>query len=150
MVWCGNFLWYYRIILFEENVTGTSYLKMLEDYVWRQVKQKRIYFQQNRASAHYFLQVRKWLDKKFPNRWIDRRGSIELPTRSPDLTPPDFFLWGYLKSIIYRDKPSTLTELRNRIATACAEIDNIMCDHVCKSVVKRFERCRDAGGAQQF
>ena len=151
MVWCG--ITSSGIIgpyFFEENVTGISYLKMLQDYVWPQVKQKRMYFQQDGAPAHYSLQVREWLDKKFPNRWIGRRGPIEWPARSPDLTPPDFFLWGYLKNIIYKDKPSNPTELRNRIATACAEIDNIMCDHVCKSVVKRFERCRDAGGAQQF
>lgn len=151
MVWCGitpsGIIGPY---FFEENVNGPSYLKMLEDYLWPRVKHKGMYFQQDGAPAHYSLQVREWLDKKFPNRWIGRRGPIEWPARSPDLSPPDFFLWGYLKNIVYKDRPSNLTELRNRIATACAEIDNSMCDHVCKSVEKRFERCRDAGGAQQF
>ena len=151
MVWCGitpsGIIGPY---FFEENVNGPSYLKMLEDYLWPRVKHKGMYFQQDGAPAHYSLQVREWLDKKFPNRWIGRRGPIEWPARSPDLSPPDFFLWGYLKNIVYKDRPSNLTELRNRIATACAEIDTSMCDHVCKSVEKRFERCRDAGGAQQF
>lgn len=109
-----------------------------------------MYFQQDGAPAHYSLEVRAWLDQKFANRWIGRRGSIEWPARSPDLTPPDFFLWGYLKNIIYKVSPSTIAELRRLIASACAKIDNSMCDHVCKSLKNRFERCRDAGGAQQF
>ena len=102
MVWCGitpsGIIGPY---FFEGNVTGTSYLSMLEEYVWPQVKHKGMYFQQDGAPAHYSLKVREWLDKKFPNRWIGRRGPIEWPARSPDLTPPDFFLWGYLKNIIY-------------------------------------------------
>lgn len=36
-----------------------------------------------------------YLDKTFPNRWIERRGPIEWPTRSPDLTPLDYFLWDH-------------------------------------------------------
>ncbi|KAL1506305.1 hypothetical protein ABEB36_005694 [Hypothenemus hampei] len=30
--------------------------------------------------------VRKWLYHEFPNKWIRRRGSIEWPARSPDLS----------------------------------------------------------------
>jgi hypothetical protein len=41
-------------------------------------------------------------------RWIVRRGSIELPARSPNLSPLDFFLWGHLKNKIYKEKPQNL------------------------------------------
>jgi hypothetical protein len=37
-------------------------------------------------------------------RWIGRGGSITWPPRSPDLTPLDFFLWGYAKNIVYQVK----------------------------------------------
>jgi hypothetical protein len=37
------------------------------------------------------------------------------PPRSPDLTPPDFFLWGHLKGHAYMNKPYTLDELRENI-----------------------------------
>ena len=60
MVWCG--ITSSGIIgpyFFEGNVTGTSYLRMLEDYVWPRVKHKRMYFQQDGAPAHYSLQVRE-------------------------------------------------------------------------------------------
>jgi transposase len=149
MVWCG--ITSYGIIgpyFFDGLVTGESYLQMLQEFLWPQVKQRRLIFQQDGAPAHYSLQVRKWLDQKFPDRWIGRRGPIECPARSPDLTPPDFFLWGYLKNIVYRDRPSTLDELRDRIEQACAEIPENMCDRVCKSMVDRLKRCREAEGKQ--
>ena len=34
----------------------------------------------------------------------------------PDLTPPDFFLWGYLKDRIYSNlRPRTLDQLKDNI-----------------------------------
>jgi len=53
--------------------------------------------------------------KVFQDRWIGRRGHIEWPPRSPDLTSLDFFLWGYLKSKVYVTKPQDLDDLRGRI-----------------------------------
>ena len=35
------------------------------------------------------------------------RGSQEWLDRSPDLTPVDFFLWGWLKEHAYSTKPRT-------------------------------------------
>jgi hypothetical protein len=51
-----------------------------------------------------------------------RRGAIEWPSLSPDLTPLDFFLWGYLKSKVYFNRPNNLDELRQRIR---AEVEHI-------------------------
>lgn len=50
-----------------------------------------IWFQQDGAPPHYGVEVRHYLDEIFPNKWIGRRGAIEWPPRSPDLTPLDFF-----------------------------------------------------------
>ena len=36
-------------------------------------------------------------------------------TQSPDLSPPDFFLWGYLKDRVYQEKPRTLADLKKKI-----------------------------------
>ena len=58
--------------------------------------QTELYFMQDGAPAHYATTVRAWLDVNFENRWIGRRGPIEWPARSPDLTVADFFLWGYV------------------------------------------------------
>jgi transposase len=135
------------IYFFDGSVTGESYLEMLQTYVWPKVRQRRLYFQQDGAPSHYSLVVREWLDQKFPDHWIGRRGPIEWPARSPDLTPPDFFLWGYLKNIVYMDKPSTLAELRSRIEQACAELQPSMCNKACKSVADRLKLCITAEGA---
>ncbi|EZA55617.1 hypothetical protein X777_04243, partial [Ooceraea biroi] len=54
--------------------------------------------------------VRECLNKAFPNKWIERRGSIEWPPRSPDLTPLDYFFWGYFKSKVRSTKPRNLNE----------------------------------------
>ncbi|GFW47015.1 hypothetical protein TNCV_3486271 [Trichonephila clavipes] len=36
---------------------------------------------------------------------ISRFGPVNWPPRSCDLTPLDYFLWGYLKALVYADKP---------------------------------------------
>ena len=77
--------------------------------------QNDILFQQDGAPAHYGREVVNDLNHEFPGRWIDRRGSIEWPPRSPDLNPLDFFLWGYLKWKVYKDRPRDLEEIKWRI-----------------------------------
>ena len=50
-----------------------------------------LFFQQDAAPPHYALKVRHYLNKVFPQQWFGRRGSIERPPRSLNLTPTDFF-----------------------------------------------------------
>ena len=63
------------------------------------------------------------LDHHFPRRWLGRRGPIEWPARSPDLTPPDFSLWGVIKDLVYAKKPRTLQDLRHTIEQNFMTID---------------------------
>ena len=37
------------------------------------------------------------------------------PPRSPDLTPPDFYLWGAMKNKIYCRNPRTINELKETV-----------------------------------
>ena len=86
---------------FEGTVTADAYLTMLQTFFWpRAQNHQDFYFQQDGAPPHYGLKVREWLDTNFEGKWIGRRGPIEWPARSPDLTPPDFFLWGVIKSLL--------------------------------------------------
>jgi hypothetical protein len=55
------------------------------------------------------------LNRMFPARVISWRGNIEWPARSPDLNTCDFFLWGYLKSKVYKKKPRTTEDLKQNI-----------------------------------
>jgi hypothetical protein len=61
-----------------------------------------VHFQQDGGSPRYRRDVRSCLDEILPGQWIDRRCSVKYPTRSPDLTPLDFYFWGSLKDVVYR------------------------------------------------
>jgi hypothetical protein len=55
-------------------------------------------------------------------RWISRCGPLAWPPLSPDLTPLDFFLWSYVKNIIYQVKVNDLQNLKARIRDAMATV----------------------------
>ena len=95
-VWCG--LTKKEIIgpyFFEHNVDSQSYQTMLKTFFIPQLKSRRIYkktiFQQDRASAHWSLSVRAFLNQTFLKRWIGRDGPIQWAARSPDLSPLEYF-----------------------------------------------------------
>ena len=55
------------------------------------------------------------------SKWLS--GCWQLPPRSPDATPCDFFLWGYVKDQIYVPPlPASIPELKVRIRTAIETI----------------------------
>ena len=53
---------------------------------------------------------------------MGRRGPYEWPSRSPNLTSCDFFLWGWLKEQVYSTKRTTLDELEGRIREVMSSI----------------------------
>ena len=68
IVWCGlssNGL--LSPYFFDETVTDSTYRQILVDYAWPQLQAKRLYFQDDRAAAHYAVIVCEWLDEKFPD-----------------------------------------------------------------------------------
>ena len=52
--------------------------------------------------THLALAVRGHRDQRFEQKWIDRDLPIGWPARSPDLTMQVYFLWGQMKSLIYK------------------------------------------------
>ena len=77
--------------------------------------QSLIIFQQDGAPPHWGLAVCQFLNDTFPETWIERDDSIQWPPRSPDITPSDFFLWGYVKDIVYRTKVRDVSDLQQRM-----------------------------------
>lgn len=134
---------------FEGTVTGQNYLQMLKTFFIRKIKARdKYHFMQDGAPPHYAKDVRSWLDNKFPERWIGRRGPIDWPPRSPDMTPLDFYLWGYLKHVIYGKEAKNLEELKENIINAFAEVQIENIQKACRSVLDRCSRCLDAEGRQ--
>lgn len=84
---------------------------------------------QDGAAPHVGRNVRRYLQNQFGNRIIGRlfpddvRGAWPWPARCPDLTPCDFWLWGYLKQKVYLNQNhATLDDLKDSIRRAVAEI----------------------------
>ena len=79
-------------------------------------------FQHDGAPPHNSIIVRNYLDTEFPGKWIGCGGPKEWPPRSPDLSPLDFFLWGYLKRTVYACRPKNIEELKASITNQCRTI----------------------------
>ena len=71
----------------------------------------------------------------------------EWPPRSPDLTPLDFFVWGYLKSKVFLTQPANLADLHQRIRMKAAQIPQDMIIRAMRDMRRRAEICiRNNGG----
>ncbi|GFX56182.1 DUF4817 domain-containing protein [Trichonephila clavipes] len=78
-----------------------------------------LWFQQDGATWHTARATIDLLKDTFGDRLISRFGPVNWPPRSCDLTPLDYFLWGYAKSFVYADKPQTLDHLEDNIRRVC-------------------------------
>ncbi|GFU70875.1 uncharacterized protein TNCV_1005551 [Trichonephila clavipes] len=83
---------------------------------------QELWFQQDGATCHTARATISLLKDTFGDRLISRFGPVNWPTRSCDLTPLDFFLWSYVKSLVYADKPQTLDHLEDNIRRVIADI----------------------------
>ena len=85
-------------------------------------------------------------------RWIGRTGTTDLalhcrPPRSPDMTPCDFFLWGYVKERVYVPPlPADLVELTNRITAAVKSMTEDTLRRIWDEFSYRVDVVRAAGG----
>lgn len=77
------------------------------------------------APPHYAVVVHEVLNEELPHRWISRRGPVEWPPRSTDLTPMDFFFWGVSKDKVFSRQPSTVDNMMRFIRETCQEIDDV-------------------------
>jgi hypothetical protein len=119
---------------FEEDdvtvtVTSDRYCAMLEnllrpklDDLFDEHGAEHLWFQQDGATAHTSCRSLGILREMFPGHVAFLRGDIRWPPRSPDLTPCDFFLWGYLKAQVYQHRSKTLESLEEAITQEVAAI----------------------------
>ena len=79
-----------------------------------------IWFQDD-ATCHKANETIQLLHETFPGRVLSRFVK-NWPSRLCDLTPLDFFLWGYLKSKVYVNNPTTTCALQKEIKRCINEI----------------------------
>jgi hypothetical protein len=97
----------------------------------------RLLFQQDGAPAHFSRTAREELTLQFGEHWIGRGGPIPWRARSHDLTPPDFFLWGAIKERVFRERPTTIDNMRERLIAAFPEFNDL---NVAATVQANFKR----------
>lgn len=152
-VWCGlhgdNLI---GPIFLPEKMNAVSYLTMLQEVLPPYLDSlslsavSRTIFQQDGAPPHTAKRVTTWLDETFPLQWIGLKGPFSWPPRSPDLTPLDTFLWGYLKRKVYEPKPYTIEDLKQNITSACRAIPKTTLQSVQSNIMRRIDMCHRKEG----
>lgn len=107
------------------TVNGERYRNMIDNFLTPELDALglvNMWFQQDGAPLHTANVTMELLRDLFPQQIISINGDVDWPPRSPDLTAPDFFLWGYLKSNVYANKPETLEQLKQNIRDEINEI----------------------------
>ena len=78
---------------------------------------------------------------------IGRGGPIPWSPRSPDLSPLDFFLWGYIKNIVYAEKIRNVQHLQDRITSATETLTRDMIQKTWHEIEFRLDVSRTTNGA---
>ncbi|GFW58547.1 transposable element Tc3 transposase [Trichonephila clavipes] len=130
-VWCA---------LWAGGIIGPYFFKNDEGH-------KELWFQQDGATCHTARTTIDLLKDTFGDRLISRFGPVNWPPRSCDLTPLDYFLWGYVKSLVYADKPQTLDHLEDNIRRVIADIRPQMLENVIENWTSRLDYIRASGSS---
>lgn len=160
-VWCG--ILNHQIIgpiFYEGSLTGERYLQFLtqEIEVLLEMLPIRQYFQiiwhQDGAPPHNVRPVVHFLNNRYET-WIGRQGTIQWPPNSPDLTPLDAFLWGYLKNKVYAQRSANIEELSARISYYINDLNRnnaIFISNAINKLENDYRECinRNGGHIQQF
>ncbi|GFW54145.1 DDE_3 domain-containing protein [Trichonephila clavipes] len=107
---------------------------------------QELWFQQDGATCHTARATIDLLKDTFGDRLISRFGPVNWPPRSCDLTPLDYFLWGYVKSLVYAEKPQTLDHLEDNIRRVIADIRPQMLEKVIENSTSRLDYIRASRG----
>lgn len=105
------------------------------------------WFQQDGAPAHNSRAVREYLTDTFAEKWIGTYSVVAWPARSPDITPLDYFLWGYIKNYVYKFEIQTEDQLQRLVLEAFASITPAMLANVLDSSIRRCYLCLENDGS---
>jgi len=142
----------------EDNVTVTGnsdrYCAMLQNFFQPQLGlifndqhgADNVWFQQDGATARTSRRSFSLLREMIPRHVNSLRGDIGWPPRSPDFTACDFFLWGYLKAMVYKQRPVNLEPLKEAIRQEVAAITPEMTLKVMDNYRQRLYQCINIQG----
>jgi len=109
-------------LILEGHLTGEAYLQFLHEELPRLLedvhlnKRGCMYFQHDKAPPHFSCEVRNFLNYRLPgdlHNWS---------ARSPDLSPLDCCVWGWMKELVYSVKVGTRDAMLGHIPDAADRI----------------------------
>ncbi|GFW64356.1 transposable element Tc3 transposase [Trichonephila clavipes] len=106
-----------------------------------------LWFQQDGATCHTARATIYLLKATLDDRLISCFEPVNWPPRSCDVTPLEYFLWGYVKSLVYADKPQTLDHLEDNIRRVIADIWPQMLEKVIENWTSRLDYIRSSRGS---
>jgi len=98
------------------TVTSQHYTEMINEFLSPNLPPNNgtLWFQQDGATAHTAVISIAALRRLFPQRVVSHFGDVPRPPHLLDLSAPDFFLWGYLKSKVYSNHRTDLHALKKK------------------------------------
>ena len=135
----------------EDNVTVTvnsdQYCEMLQTFLTPKLNMlddmDNVWFQQDRETTHTSRHAMGISREMFPGHLISLHGDISWPAHSPNLNPCNFFLWGYLKSKVYINRPGSIEQLKDAIRQKITAILHEMTCHVIDNFHEHLRQCVD-------
>ncbi|GFT69646.1 DUF4817 domain-containing protein [Trichonephila clavipes] len=132
------------------TVNGDRYRAMITNFFIPELNNhdvQKLQFQQDVTTCHTARATIDLLKDTFGDRLISRFGPVNWSPRSCDLTPLDYFLWGYVKSLVYADKQQTLDHLEDNIRRVIADIRPQMLEKVIENWTSRLDNIRVSRGS---
>lgn len=99
------------------------------------------------APPHGRVTVNLFLDETFQDRWIANNGPFKWPPQSPDITPMDFFIWGYIKNEVYFHPLTSKENCEQRVRDAFNALSPEFIQRATNSgVLTRITKCLEVQG----
>ena len=126
-------------------MNGERYRAMINDFLIPEIEVRNlhdIWFQQDGATCHTARETMDLLRSRFGEKFISRLGPVDWPPRSRDITTVDLYLWGYVKSKCFVDKPATIEALEANIAEVISEIPTEVLERVNQNWCLRMDELK--------
>ena len=134
------------------TINSERYVAVLDRF-WRSLGEtfgqaflRNQWFQQDGASVHVSGVSLDWIRRHFAERVISRRTDRPWSPNSPDLSPLDFHLWGFLKDELRGNTFGSTVELKAAISEATQRIPIEQCQRVMANFVLRLKKCIEKKG----
>lgn len=131
------------------TVTSERYVKVMAKF-WAAFQRARSgeldWFMQDGAPPHTANITMNWLRDHFGRRVISKKSEHPWAPHSPDLNPLDFYLWGHLKSLVYRQRYDNIVDLKEGIRAASRSVRHEHCQRAIENFKKRVTKCLNVKG----